>query len=249
MRFILLAGCVLICSVVLCQELAEHHEWTYSGLYGPDHWAELEEEYRTCNGILQSPIDIIPVECTPAHIGLAFHYRPFTVDLLFDGHTLIERIVESRALTFNNVNYTLLQFHFHTPSEHHIDGKEFDMEIHFVHQSDKGKYAVLAVLVKKSLIPSKFLSHFMGALPTHINEEIRTSEAVDVMESIPADPKSFFYYDGSLTTPPCTEGVNWIVFKDHVFATEEQIEAIHSIIQNDNRPIQDVNDRLVFYSH
>ncbi|MFY0688635.1 MAG: carbonic anhydrase family protein [Cyclobacteriaceae bacterium] len=225
------------------------HKWSYDGMYGPEHWKELDEEFRTCDGILQSPINIAPDQCPEVHIDLTFHYRPFLVDLVNNGYTLIERVVELKALTFNHTDYTLLQFHFHTPSEHQVDGEGYPMEIHFVHQSSKGKYAVLAVFMEEGDKQNAFLAHFMNALPTHVMEEIRTTEQADVMETMPADPSSFYFYDGSLTTPPCTEGVNWIILKEPVMATSEQIEAIHCIIENDNRPIQDLNDRVVFWSH
>ncbi|MFY0653799.1 MAG: carbonic anhydrase family protein [Cyclobacteriaceae bacterium] len=226
----------------------DHHEWSYSGEYGPDHWMELDPSYSTCGGSEQSPIDIHKVECKEVNKKLEFHYHPFFVDLINNGHTLIEKIVEPKALKFDEKNYSLLQFHFHTPSEHHVDGKEYPMEIHFVHQSLDNTYAVLAVLVKEGKHKNAFLAHFMKTLPTHVNEELKSFEKADPLETFPKHFEKFYYYRGSLTTPPCTEGINWIVLEEPVEATTEQIEAIHKIIKDDNRPIQDSNHRTVYHA-
>ncbi|MFY0625670.1 MAG: carbonic anhydrase family protein [Reichenbachiella sp.] len=225
-----------------------HHEWSYSGEYGPTHWSEIDPGYADCNGIYQSPININTKESNDATLHLKFHYHPFFVDLINNGHTLIEKIVEPKALEFNNKNYSLLQFHFHTPSEHHVDDNEFPMEIHFVHQSPEGIYAVVAVLVKEGQNENHFLTHFMKSLPTHYNEEIRTNEKADPIETFPKHLDRFYYYNGSFTTPPCTEGVHWIIMEEVVEATNEQIESIHKIIKEDNRPVQKINNRLVFHS-
>ncbi len=224
-----------------------HHGWSYSGLEGPSHWADIDPGYSACSGEYQSPIDIDTKTSRNSDEKIEFHYHPFYVDLINNGHTLIEKIVEPKALHFKGVDYTLLQFHFHTPSEHHIDGKEFDMEIHFVHQSAEGFYAVVAILIEEGTHTNPFLAHFMNSLPTHVNEEIKTWEQADPAESLPVHPNKFYHYSGSLTTPPCTEGINWIVMEEPVEATEEQIEAIHQIIHDDNRPIQEVNERIVYH--
>ena len=103
----------------------EHHEWSYHGDYGPEHWIELDPEYSPCAGMQQSPIDINSKKSLETQLDIEFHYHPFFVDLINDGHTLIERIIEPKALTLGEVDYTLLQVHFHTPSEHHVDGLEY----------------------------------------------------------------------------------------------------------------------------
>ncbi|MFY0608323.1 MAG: carbonic anhydrase family protein [Cyclobacteriaceae bacterium] len=224
------------------------HEWSYGGIYGPDHWAEIDPNFTSCNGELQSPIDIISDKSSEAHFKLEFHYHPFFVDLINNGHTLIEQIVEPKALVFQDKNYSLLQFHFHTPSEHHVNGKAYDMEIHFVHQSNDGEYAVVAVLVEEGSHRNAFLAHFMKTLPTHVNEELKALEKADPLETFPKHFHQFYYYTGSLTTPPCTEGISWIVLEEPVEATYDQIEAIHQIIHDDNRPIQAVNERMVYHS-
>lgn len=223
-----------------------HHSWAYSGDYGPDHWAELDPGYRDCNGKLQSPIDIISKTCKAEKAHVEFHYHPFFVDLTNNGHTLIEKIVEPKALSLNGEEYTLLQFHFHTPSEHHVDHHAYPMEIHFVHQNQAGDYAVIAVLVEHGTQANPFLNHFMKTLPGHIHEELHSHEEVDPTEAFPKEGHRFFQYTGSLTTPPCTEGVNWIVMADPVSATIEQVESIHQIIKDDNRPIQEAFQREVY---
>ncbi|WP_162555712.1 carbonic anhydrase [Reichenbachiella versicolor] len=225
-----------------------HHEWSYSGQYGPDHWTEIDPDYVSCGGTHQSPINIVPAMSIDAEIELEFHYHPFFVDLINNGHTLIERVVEPKALVINGEPYSLLQFHFHTPSEHHVNDGDYPMEIHFVHQNAAGVYAVLGVLVEYGDQPNPFLTHFMKSLPTHINEELKSFEKADPTEVFPKHFEKFFFYEGSLTTPPCTEGIKWIVLEEPVQATFQQIEAIHQIIHDDNRPIQEVNDRVVYHA-
>ncbi|MGL1888948.1 MAG: carbonic anhydrase family protein [Reichenbachiella sp.] len=225
----------------------EHHSWAYSGQYGPDHWSEIDPDYASCDGKTQSPIDIITKKCQETPIDLDFHYHPFFVDVINNGHTLIEKVVEPKALELNGKSYTLLQFHFHTPSEHHVNGIESPMEIHFVHENAAGHYVVVAVMVEYGKERNPFLSHFMKSLPTHVDEEIRSYEQADPMETFPKDFHNFYTYSGSLTTPPCTEGVTWVVLGQHVVATFDQVEAIHQIIHDDNRPIQAANKRVVYH--
>ena len=255
MKFILLCALTLLIFPSIGQtdqslfdQNHTHHTWSYWGEYGPDHWAEMDPEYEPCNGSIQSPIDILSQSLQLSKSSIEFHYHPFFVDLINNGHTLIEKIVEPKALTFNGEYYNLLQFHFHTPSEHHVNGNEFPMEIHFVHKGANGRYVVVAVFIKQGTQTNPFLAHFMRSLPTHVNEEIKTFEKADIMETFPQHLNSFYHYTGSLTTPPCTEGITWIIMTDPVIATENQIEAIHAITHDDNRPIQKINNRKVFVS-
>lgn len=225
-----------------------HSEWSYEGESGPSHWSELDEQYERCSqGKQQSPIDIDVDHLVSKLSHLDLYYHSFYVDLINNGHTLIEQVVEPRALVLDEVPYTLLQFHFHTPSEHHVNGKEYPMEIHFVHISKESEYAVMAIFLQESSEENQFLKHFIGHLPTHINEEIAFNDKADPIETIPVD-HSFYYYEGSLTTPPCTEGVHWILMEQPVSATRDQIEAIHQIIKDDNRPIQPRRNRTIYFS-
>lgn len=235
-------------SAQVSSEKIETPHWGYNGDKGPEHWSEIDPGYSTCNGSYQSPIDIRSDKCQDRNTNLEFCYHPFYIDLINNGHTLIEKIIEPKAMSFDGVEYTMLQFHFHTPSEHHIDGFAHPMEIHFVHQSEKGEYAVIAVLVDYGKEKSSFLSHFTNSIPHHINEEIKTNEKAEPSEAFPSHTENFFYYEGSLTTPPCTEGIHWIVFEETIEATEEQIESIHRVIKDDNRPIQQIGSRTVFHA-
>ncbi|MCR9250065.1 MAG: carbonic anhydrase family protein [bacterium] len=242
----------ILTTVFLCNGInlqAQSHDWSYSGEFGPEHWFEIDPEFSSCNGKSQSPINIISSNSEDTNgISLEFHYHPFFVDLINNGHTLIEKIDEEKALTFGGISYSMKQFHFHTPSEHQIDGENFAMEIHFVHQSESGKFAVVAVLIEEGEHNNHFIQHFMKSLPSHVNEELKADEKADPNETFPKHLDKFYYYSGSFTTPPCTEGINWIVLEEPVEATKEQIDAIHEIIKDDNRPIQEVNDRVVFHS-
>lgn len=250
-KFVLLIILSIVATTLSAQlpsdQLTKSH-WGYDGHEGPAHWAEIDPGYSTCNGSYQSPINIVSNQCENKNKPLDFCYHPFYVDLINNGHTLIENIIEPKSMSFDGVEYSLLQFHFHTPSEHHVNGEEYPMEIHFVHQSEKGEFAVIAILVNYSHNESPFLSQFMNSIPHHINEEIKTNETALPTDAFPEHTERFFYYEGSLTTPPCTEGIHWIVFEEPIEATMEQIETIHEVIKDDNRPIQQVGSRTVFHA-
>ncbi|WP_258105391.1 carbonic anhydrase [Marinoscillum sp. MHG1-6] len=252
---------VIVTSLLFLSAIMIHHKvdsnlpkvensvyWTYSGDQGPDHWSELNPEYSDCSGERQSPVDIDATHCINQQKELYFSYHPFYAELFNNGHTLMERIMEPKSMHFDGEEYSLVQFHFHTPSEHHINGREFPMEIHFVHKNVKGDFGVIGILIEEGASRNHFLDHFKNCIPSHASEVKRGGEMVSISEAFPAHTNNFYYYDGSLTTPPCSENVHWIIFEESITAQKDQIEAIHRVINDDNRPIQQLGSRMVYHS-
>jgi carbonic anhydrase len=229
---------------------AENHQthWSYEGKTGPEHWGELDPTFSTCaNGTAQSPINIEDpaIKEIEESEKITIDYQPTTFTLMNNGHT-----IQANAKTANNsiildgTAYKLVQLHFHTPSEHQLDGKNFDMELHLVHKSDKGNLAVVGVMIKEGK-ENKALSDIWANMPKkETNKDIELNKEVDVRSLLPDDQDSFLY-NGSLTTPPCTEGVQWIVLEDSIEMSKEQIAAFRTIFPDDHRPVQPLNNREV----
>ena len=232
-------------------------EWGYSAVNGPDVWGQLNREYILCaEGTRQSPIDIVnPVQTQlPA---ISYEYYPATgVDIHNDGHTIEVAYPEGSGIHIDSTYYQLLQFHFHAPGEHTVAGKQCDMEMHLVHQSKAGDLAVVGLLIESGRHHPGF-DPIWADLPADPLETRRIENVVidlDLMlspngqmrdQAVPAFP-STYRYDGSLTTPPCTEGVKWIVLTMPAEMSESQIAAFKAIIHGNNRPVQPLNGRKLF---
>lgn len=222
---------------------SEGAHWTYEGDEGPEHWGELAEEFDMCaKGRNQSPIDLV------AHLSselpeLIFEYtKPGTLAESNTGHAIQEAVNPGNFIVFTDERYELKQFHFHSPSEHLVNGEAFPMEVHFVHQDGAGNYAVVGLLFQEGET-----NELLNQLPSFKAErgEDPHGDLVDFNELI-TDREDYFLYNGSLTTPPCTEGVQWIVLKHPVIASPGQIQHYHDLLGFDNnRPIQPHNSRLV----
>ncbi|KAA8998362.1 carbonic anhydrase family protein [Paenibacillus spiritus] len=232
------------------QAQAEAHpvHWSYEGDTSPQHWGELEEDFKTCElGKEQSPINIKPSEAT---INKKLHpvevkYSPSEVSLVNNGHTVQVSVKGTgNTLTLEGKTYTLKQFHFHLPSEHEVDGKHAEMELHFVHQSEDGKLAVLGVLIKGGA-ENKELNKLWSRLPQKESKDPTVIDGTfDLKALLPADLHSYRYH-GSLTTPPCSEGVQWTVLQQPITWSEEQIGAFRHLFPHDNRPVQPLESRTL----
>jgi carbonic anhydrase len=220
--------------------------WGYQGDIGPDHWATLAPEYSACDGKEQSPIDIRATSkvSLPA---LHFDYRsaPLTIDN--NGVTIRVNYPPGHSgdfLTIGGTRYQLAQFHFHRPSEEYIGGKPYPMVLHLVHKSADGKVAVVAVMLKPGAANAT-----VQQLWDHMPVTPGPDQAVAGADVNPADllPPGFAYYTytGSLTAPPCTEGVTWIVLKSPVEISPAQIVAFARLFPHDVRPTQPLNGRVV----
>ena len=218
-----------------------HAHWGYEGEGGPEHWGELNKDYAACSeGKSQSPVDI--TKATKGKLSkIEFDYKPTKLNILNNGHTVQVNYDKGSSITVGGQKYRLLQFHFHTPSEHTIDGKSFGMEMHLVHKSNKGELAVVGVLLDKGAENSAFKTTWDN-LPEKANQKKSVKVSVNAADLIPG-VRAYYAYSGSLTTPPCSEGVKWHVLSTPLEMSEEQIDTIHSIIHDNNRPVQPLNSR------
>lgn len=217
--------------------------WTYVGEEGPEFWGELSPEFAACStGEQQSPINLnapdggdepeMTIVQAPTAGGM----------LVNNGHTLQVNLPEGNTLTLGDVEYELLQFHMHTPAEHEVDGVLYPFEIHLVHRNDAGELAVLGVLVKEGE-ENPALTQVFTDIP-EAGAERPLADPVDVAALLPADLNAF-RYPGSLTTPPCSEGVTWTVFEQPMTVSPEQLAAFRALYPMNARPVQPLNDREV----
>jgi carbonic anhydrase len=223
---------------------SEGPEWNYEkGDYGPEYWGLLATEFDMCSrGKNQSPIDLV-TDIQADLPELVFDYTKFgDINEINTGHAIQENVTPGNYILISGERFELKQFHFHSPSEHRVNGKTYPMEIHLVHQNVNGSYVVVGFFVTEG--PP---NEVMDRLPSFRAERGETpyTDPVDFNELI-VDRENYFYYNGSLTTPPCTEGVTWIVLQAPVFASAEQMNHYYDLLGFDNnRPLQPKNSRLV----
>jgi carbonic anhydrase len=225
---------------------AEGHppHWNYGHSHeGPMHWAELDPAFETCaKGGNQSPIDIR--NAVKADLpALQFNYTTAAPTLVNNGHTIQVNLPAGQTLTVGDKTYDLLQFHFHTPSEEALNGKHTAMVGHFVHKNADGGLGVIGVLMQPGKTNAAFAPVF-AHLPRK-GETITVSDLqLDLAAMLPAD-KGYYSFAGSLTTPPCSEGVKWMVLKQPIRLGAEQIKAFRRIFNANARPIQPLNGRVI----
>lgn len=218
--------------------------WTYEGEDGSDHWGELSAAYGTCaSGRSQSPIDVANPD--PADLAnITFNYRPAPLEIVNNGHTVQVNYPEGSSITVDGMNYELLQFHFHAPSEHHVNGTPAAAELHLVHRDADGALAVIGVLLTEGA-PSLALAPVFDNLPPQTGPaQTVPGVAVDPTGMLPQD-RTTYRYPGSLTTPPCTEGVAWLLMTEPLEVSANQLAAYTQIYEGNNRPVQPLNDREV----
>lgn len=222
------------------------HHWSYNGKEGPEHWAQLDPAYETCAlGHTQSPIDIS--HATRASLPrIAFNYQASPAELVNNGHTVQVNLTHAGGIEIDGKSYRLVQFHFHTPSEEHIAGKGFPMVAHFVHQADDGQLAVVAVLFKEGE-KNQALESVFNAMPTKAGEKVDLAGNFAPQTVLP-QKQGYYAFAGSLTTPPCSEGVQWRVLKQPVELSHQQLEQFQHLYAKNARPIQAFNNREVLES-
>ena len=219
--------------------------WGYEAENGPDVWARLSPEYRLCSaGIHQSPIDI--VNPTPAELPLiTFNYQPTSLNIRNTGNTIEVVYTEGSWLEVDGTKYHLLQFHFHAPSEHTVTGNLYDMEMHLVHKSEDGMLAVIGVFIKSGSVNTAF-NTFWQHLPALSGESTQVDGVVLNAFDLLPHTKHTYRYNGSLTTPPCSEDVKWFVLTTPIEMSRSQIAAFKAILSGNNRPVQPLNGRELF---
>lgn len=218
--------------------------WAYDGDGGPDHWGKLKPEYATCvSGKRQSPIDIrdgIGVDLEP----IQFNYRPSPFRVVDNGHTIQVTVGGGSSITLLGKRYDLVQFHFHRPSEERINGKSFEMVAHLVHKAEDGRLAVVAVLLERGQ-EHPLIQTIWNNLPLERNEDVMPpGVAIDLAQLLP-ESRQYYTYMGSLTTPPCSEGVLWLVLKTPQQMSPEQMAIFARFYRNNARPVQPSFGRLI----
>jgi carbonic anhydrase len=218
--------------------------WTYEGEEGPEHWGELSSEYATCSGgTKQSPIDVTgTIEGDLANIAFDYHVVS-PLHIINNGHTAQIAIPSGSSMTLDGMTYPLKQFHFHSPSEHTVDGVADAMEMHLVHITDDGAIAVVGVLLTESE-ENAALKGVLEAIPVTAGPEQEVTGSADLNALLPAQRTSY-RYSGSLTTPPCSEGVQWLLMTERQTVSTAQVEAFRKVFIMDARPVQPLNDRQI----
>jgi carbonic anhydrase len=252
----LIAAMLLIvsgCQAAQPTEEAAHEpgavHWAYEGEEGPDHWGELSDDFVLCStGAQQSPVDI-GTAADADLADIAFHYQTSPLTILNNGHTVQASYAEGSsieldgsAIEVDGGTYQLVQFHFHTPSEHAINGAAADAELHLVHRSDDGKLAVVGVLIYEGA-ENAALAPIVGNLPDEADEQLAPAGVtVNAADLLPASHLTI-RYSGSLTTPPCSEGVAWNVMVAPIEMSADQLAALEAIMGHNARPIQPLGER------
>jgi carbonic anhydrase len=224
-------------------EQHRHIHWSYEGEGGPENWAKLDPNNKACAiGQRQSPIDIregIKVDLEPVQ----FDYRPSAFRIIDNGHTVQVNVGDS-SITLTGKTYELVQFHFHRPSEEKVNGRNFDMVAHMVHKADDGSLAVVAVLMERGE-ENPFIQMLWNNMPLEKNVSVSPPTPTINPASLLPSSRNYYTYMGSLTTPPCTEGVLWIVMKQPVQVSQDQVSIFSRLYRNNARPIQPAASRLI----
>ena len=238
---------VWICAVFMLRTAyaAEgHHEWGYRAKHGPAHWGELKPEFASCGiGKVQSPIDIrnaVHAKLDP----IRFDYRPTPLHIIDNGHTIQVNYGAGSSMSVGDQRYALVQFHFHKPSEERVNGKSYPMVAHLVHKNSEGALAVVAVLLKEGR-ENPLVQALWTNLPAEKDKEKAEEKIViDAAQLLPAN-HAYYTFPGSLTTPPCSEGVTWFVLVTASELSKAQIARFGKIYSGNARPVQPLNGRTI----
>ncbi|MCB1882510.1 MAG: carbonic anhydrase family protein [Geminicoccaceae bacterium] len=229
----------------------EHHgdqppHWAYAGRGGPEEWGGLDPAFGACAaGRKQSPIDLTRAETTDLLPAIAFYYQPVPLKLRNNGHTIQADVPAGNWIEIAGTRYELRQFHLHAPSEHLIDGRAAPMEVHLVHENAHGQLAVVGVMVENGAAADDTLDLVLRHAPRAEGVRTVAEVTIDPRRLLPAD-RDDYRYVGSLTTPPCSEGVAWHVMKSPIKAATNTLAGLAAIMPNHNaRPVQPLNGRAL----
>jgi carbonic anhydrase len=228
--------------------------WHYEGDEGPAHWGAISAKFAACqSGRAQSPIDIVAPARRETSEAIALKFAPadlrivhqeHVADAINNGHTIQVNYSEGDTLTAGGRAYQLVQYHFHAPSEHTVNGKQFPMEMHLVHRDAEGQLAVIGVLISEGAHNAAFDPIWENLPVTKGVEHHLEHVKVDVDALLP-QARTTYRYEGSLTTPPCSEGVQWFVMTTPIALSAAQIGAFTALFHGNNRPVQSLNERPV----
>lgn len=223
---------------------AHAQHWGYSGESGPDNWSKLDPKFTMCAlGKNQSPIDVkdtIEAELKP----LSLDYKPGAASIVNNGHTVQINYAPGSTLKLDGHAYELKQFHFHAPSENRVGGKQFPLEGHLVHADKDGNLAVVAVMFQEGAA-NPLLTQLWSKLPAKAGDKADLPASLSVTQLLPGK-REYYRFAGSLTTPPCSEGVSWAVMKSPVSVSKAQVEQFSKAVGfANNRPVQPVHARSI----
>ena len=236
---------ILLAFSALCA--AQHPaNWSYFAKTGPLEWGKLAPAYQACSkGHEQSPVDIRHARLNKNLQPIEFHYIAGPVTLVNTGHTVEVHVDPGSYIVAGGVRYDLIQFHFHHPGETPVNGKLSDLELHLVHRNADGKLAVLAVRLSVDRgFPNATMATLWDHLPATAGASAKVADMVNAAGLIPAD-RGYWTYTGSLTAPPCTEGVRWFVFEDQLSISRDQARAFSNLYKMNTRPLQDLHGRRI----
>lgn len=230
---------------------ASSHEthWGYTGHGAPENWATLSDDYNMCkDGKSQSPINIaraVRVD-TKGLEKIGFDYSTGISSVINNGHTIQVNFDKGSSITVDGIKFPLIQLHFHTPSENQIDGKNFPLEGHFVHATADGSLAVVALMFEDGA-ENPFIKKVWAKMPHKAGEKEEISISADEVNALLPKEKAYYRFNGSLTTPPCSEGVRWLVLKNYTTISKGQVSEFIKLFDNhaNNRPVQPINARKV----
>lgn len=216
-------------------------QWGYGD--DNDNWGSISNKYATCNeGRAQSPINIDTRYTKSASNSLTMNYKTDSTKVSNNGHSVQVDYDMQSSVVFKNKTYKLLQLHFHTPAENKIDNKRYPLEVHLVHKSNDGQLLVVGVLFEEGKSNSE-LKKILAQAPKH-EGEVALKTSINPLSLLPKY-RGYYAFQGSLTTPPCTEGVQWVVMKSPIEASRKQIHDMHDILHDVARAIQPTNNRLI----
>lgn len=226
-------------------------EWSYKGETGADFWGELDPQFQTCrSGQAQSPINIEGSGFSLDVGSLDFNYQDTPLTIVNNGRTVRVDYQPGSSLTLEDKEYELVQFHFHQPSEHLIKGRAAAMEAHFVHRDRAtGDLVVLAVLMSEGEKNKALESIWRQISPSDSQAEKVADLTINALQLLPENSRQYYRYRGSLTTPPCSEIVTWLVLKQPISVSKSQLYSFDRVVGNNARPVQALNQRSLLESN
>jgi carbonic anhydrase len=231
-------------AIVPATSAQEKHEWDYGEEHGPRNWGELKPEFAACGaGKMQSPINIRNAQ--PAKLApILFDYRPSPLRVIDNGHTIQVNYAPGSSISVGGARYELQQFHFHKPSEEKVNGKRYPMVAHLVHKSAEGKLAVVAVLIEQGG-ENAVAKTLWANLPREKEKESAPDKVSINVGGLLPKSRAYYTFAGSLTTPPCSEGVTWFVLAQPSELSQAQLTRFNVIYAGNTRPEQPLNGRTV----
>ncbi len=233
-------------TVALASASSDGAHWSYAGHTSPEHWGDLTPEFYMCKeGKNQTPINIHTDTAYAATLKpIQFHYYAASNEVVNNGHSEQVNIQPGSYLVVDGTKFDLKQFHFHAPSENTINGRSFPLEAHFVHLDKEGNIAVVALMFEYGK-PNEVLEKIWSIMPDKEGKRPLKISGDDIKNLLPKN-KSYYRFNGSLTTPPCSEGVRWYVLKTPVEISKDQVEKFAKIMKHpNNRPVQPINARMI----